>query len=201
MALPKKVKIVDVGPRDGLQNEKRDGARPRSRSSWSTACRRGPARRSRSTSFVSPEVGAADGRQRRRDGRHPRASPACAIRCWCPTCKGFDAALAARPRRGRRVRRGHRGVLPAQHQLLDRREPRALRGRSCAKPRARRACACAATISCVLGCPYEGEVDARAGGAGRARLYATRLLRISARPTPSASARRARCSAVIEARR
>ena len=27
------------------------------------------------------EVGAADGRRRRRDGAHPRASPACAIRC------------------------------------------------------------------------------------------------------------------------
>ena len=58
-----------------------------------------------------------------------------------PNMKGFEAALPTQARRDRGVRRGQRGLQPAQHQLLDRREHRALRagGRGGARGRHQRA--------------------------------------------------------------
>ena len=109
-----------------------------------------------------------------------------------PNMKGFEARAGGEGRRGRRVRRGERSVLAAEHQLLDRRESieRFAAGR---RRRARRtACACAATISCVLGCPYEGEVDAGARSADVAAADARHGRYESRSATPSASARPAR---------
>lgn len=68
MTLPKKVKLVEVGPRDGLQNE----AQP-----VPTAVKIELIHRLQdaglpviqATAFVSPKVGAADGGQRAGDGR------------------------------------------------------------------------------------------------------------------------------------
>ena len=76
------------------------------------------------TSFVSPKwvpqmADAAEvmARIRRKPGvRYPVLTP---------NMKGFDAALAAQGRRGRRVRRRDRDVLAQEHQLQHRREPRA----------------------------------------------------------------------------
>jgi hypothetical protein len=68
MKLPNKVKIVEVGPRDGLQNEK-EAYPPPSRSNWSTACR-APVFQCRSGVLRVAEMGAADGDQRRSHGRH-----------------------------------------------------------------------------------------------------------------------------------
>ena len=82
--IPNRVTLVDVGPRDGLQNEKQPvSAAAQDRAGAPPAGGR-PAR-DRGHQLRQPEVGAADGRQRRGHGRHPSASPACATRCWCRT--------------------------------------------------------------------------------------------------------------------
>jgi hydroxymethylglutaryl-CoA lyase len=160
-ALPSRVKLVDVGPRDGLQNEKQ-AVRRRSRSSWCTGCRRPGCRRSR-----SPASSARSGC--RRWATTPRSWPASSAKPgWrysvlVPNMKGLDTALSA-PREqwpdevvvfGRR----ERGLQPAQHQLLDRRERRALpaggRGRQGEGHQGPRR-----GISVALGCPYQGEVSA-----------------------------------------
>ena len=83
-SLPSSVTLVDVGPRDGLQNEKQTGRRgdqDRARA----AAPGGRPEGDRGHQLRQPEVGAADGRQRRRARRHRAASPACATRCWCRT--------------------------------------------------------------------------------------------------------------------
>ena len=80
MALPHQVKIVEVGPRDGLQNEKEFVA---------TAIKIELINRLSAAGFRNVEVGlvrvaemgAANGRRRRRDGRHRAPRRARSIRC------------------------------------------------------------------------------------------------------------------------
>ena len=76
--IPSRVTLVDVGPRDGLQNEK-EPVGPTTRSSSCTACRP-RLREIEVTSFVSPKwvPQMADNAQVMAASS---ASPACATRC------------------------------------------------------------------------------------------------------------------------
>jgi hydroxymethylglutaryl-CoA lyase len=97
MTLPKRVKLVEVGPRDGLQNEKRS-CRRRSRSNSSNVCRC-RAVGDRGDLVRVAEVGAADGRQRRGPalaaGEPAARRPGVSYPVLTPNLKGFDAALEA----------------------------------------------------------------------------------------------------------
>ena len=78
-----------------------------------------------------------------------------------PNLKGFEAALAAGADEVAVFVAATEVVLAAEHQLLDRRKPGPrgadLRRGQGAGVRVR------GYISCVLGCPYEGEVDPARG--------------------------------------
>ena len=108
--LPERVTIYEVGPRDGLQNEKalvpadvKDGVR-------TPAARRRAAGR-RGDQLRAPEVGAAAGRRRGADDP-PRRRTGATCRCWSPTSAastgrsssgcGTSRSSARRPRRSRR---------------------------------------------------------------------------------------------------
>ena len=186
------VTICDVGPRDGLQNEpetlapavraelvsrlaRRTGCRAsrRSRSCATIACRRWPAPRRSS-------------RQLQRGGAE--------LSGLVLNERGYErfAADGARPRQLHARR--DRELQPAQRQRDARRGGRA---------RARRSSRAASvpatvTVSCALGCPFEGEVDpgrrrrpvraARRRGRARARRHDRR--RDAAARAPARRARR-----------
>ncbi|MBK7117601.1 MAG: hydroxymethylglutaryl-CoA lyase [Comamonadaceae bacterium] len=154
MNIPSRVKLVDVGPRDGLQNEKQPVPAAvkielvhRLQAAGLTEIE--------VTSFVSPKwvpqmadnAEVMAGIQRQSGVRYSVLTP---------NMTGFEAALKSKPGRDRGLRRGQRGLQPAQHQLLDCREHRALcargAGGAAAGIRVRGA------MSCTVGCPYEGEI-------------------------------------------
>ena len=164
--LPAHVTLVEVGPRDGLQNEKQ----PVSTAQKVELVHRLQAaglREIEVTSFVSPKwvpqmadnaaVMAAIERQ-----------PGVRYSVLTPNLKGFEAALGSRP--------DEIVVFAAASEAFSQRNincsiaesHRALRagrrGGAC-----RTASRCAAAVSVALGCPYQGEVDARRGRARRAR--------------------------------
>ena len=126
--IPSRVTLVDVGPRDGLQNEKQTGRRGRQDRARAPPAGRRPAR-DRGHELRQPEVGAADGRQRGRDRRHREEARRPLLGAdpehEGPRRRALGAARRV-ARRDRRLRRGDRGVQPEEHQLLDRREHRAL---------------------------------------------------------------------------
>ena len=154
------VTIVEVGPRDGLQNE---------RAAVSTADKIAFVDRlsaaglagHRSLGLRQPEVGAADGRRgggvrrHRPAARHPlhraRAEP-----------RRARARARRRRRRDRHLRRGDRNLQPQEHQPEHRRVARRLRGRS-ATARSRPGCGCAAICRRRSAVPYEGEVPPDSG--------------------------------------
>ena len=196
MALPARVRLVEVGPRDGLQNEKAMVPTDVKVALIDLLTDAGFAA-IEATSFVSPKwvpqmADAADvmARIRRKPGvRYPVLTP---------NMKGFERRCARQGRRGRGVRRGVGVLLAEEHQLLDRREPRARapdlrRGGGQCGIRVR------GYISCVLGCPYEGDVDPRTV----AEVAATRCTRWaptrSRWATRSAPARPARPQALLAA--
>ena len=194
-----------------------------SRSARATACRTKPAavptadkvalrrravgapgtRRSRSSAFVSPEVGAADGRRRRGVRRHRAARRRALHRAGAEPGR-------PRPRRCRRRRPRSRSSPPRRetfsrrniNQSIDESLARYRRGLR-RGPR-RRGCGCAAICRPAFGCPFEGavpparvaDVDRRAAGAGRLRGGGQRHHRRRA-PGPGAArprrGRRATC--------
>ena len=123
--IPSRVTLVEVGPRDGLQNEK-EPVGTDDKVELVHRLQAAGLREIEVTSFVSPKwvPQMADNAQvmaaiRREAGVR--------YSVLTPNLKGFEAALPSQARRDRGVRRRHRGLQPAQHQLLDRREHRALR--------------------------------------------------------------------------
>ena len=159
MALPKKVKMVEVGPRDGLQNEAQNVP---------TAVKIELIDRLtdaglpvvEATAFVSPKwvpqmADNADvmaGIRRKKGVDYP---------VLVPNRKGLDAAIAAGC--------DEVVVFGAATESFSKRNTnctideraRALFG-SLRGSHFPRACGCAAIFRCCLGCPYEGEVEARA---------------------------------------
>jgi hydroxymethylglutaryl-CoA lyase len=157
MALPRKVRLVEVGPRDGLQNEKAMVPADVKVALIDLLTDAGfPA--IEATSFVSPKwvpqmADAAEvmARIRRKPGvRYPVLTP---------NLKGFEAALAARA--------DEVAVFVAASETFSQKNINC--GIAESLDRARPVFAAAAThgirvrgyISCVLGCPYEGDVDPR----------------------------------------
>jgi len=155
MKLPARVRLVEVGPRDGLQNEKAEvpadvkvGLIDRLTEAGFPAIE--------ATSFVSPKwvpqmADAAEvmARIRRKEGvRYPVLTP---------NLKGFEAALAAKA--------DEVAVFVAASETFSRKNINCGIAESLERARPIFAAAKAngvrvrGYISCVLGCPYEGEVD------------------------------------------
>ena len=93
MTLPKSVKIVEVGPRDGLQNEKALVASPIKAELIERLAAAG-CRHIEATSFVSPQkipqlADAAEVMKK------IRRAPGVVYSALTPNLKGFDAAIAA----------------------------------------------------------------------------------------------------------
>ena len=114
------------------------------------------------------QVGAADGRRRRGLGAASSARPASRYPVLVPNSRASSRALAAGADEVAVFGAASESVLAAEHQLLDRRDPRALPpgARSGARPHGVRV---RGYVVCVLGCPYEGEVAGRGSGARRRR--------------------------------
>jgi len=157
MALPARVRLVEVGPRDGLQNEqtmvptdvKVALIDPLTDAGFAAI---------EATSFVSPKwvpqmADAPDvmARIRRKDGvRYPVLTP---------NMKGFDAALAAKA--------DEVAVFVAASEAFSLKNINCSIAESLERARpifdaaAANAVRVRGYISCVLGCPYEGKVGAR----------------------------------------
>ncbi|MEO8344842.1 MAG: hydroxymethylglutaryl-CoA lyase [Betaproteobacteria bacterium] len=157
MALPGKVRLVEVGPRDGLQNEPTMVPADIKVALIDLLTDAGfPA--IEATSFVSPKwvpqmADAADvmARIRRKPGvRYP---------VLAPNMKGFDAALAAGA--------DEVAVFVAASETFSQKNINCSIAESLERARPIVAAAAAHSIrargyiSCVLGCPYEGDVDPR----------------------------------------
>jgi hydroxymethylglutaryl-CoA lyase len=157
MALPKRVRLVDVGPRDGLQNEKADVPTDVKVALVDMLSDAGfPA--IEATAFVSPKwvpqmADAAEvmARIRRQPGvRYPVLTP---------NLKGFEAALAARADEvavfvAATESFSHRNINCSIAESLERAQP-VFDAAKAHDVRVR------GYISVVLGCPYEGDVDPR----------------------------------------
>ena len=91
--IPSQVKIVEVGPRDGLQNEE---AVVPSETKFELIER-------------LADAGAADGRQRSGDGGHHQAR-CCGLPGFDAQFAGLRCSAASRRLRGRRLRRGFGGA-------------------------------------------------------------------------------------------
>ena len=155
MRLPNKVRLVDVGPRDGLQNEQADVPTAVKVALIDQLSAAGfPA--IETTSFVSPKwvpqmADAADvmARIERRPGTR--------YSVLTPNLKGFEAALAARA--------DEVAVFVAASESFSRRNINCSIAESLerAQPVFEAAKAHGVRVrgyvSCVLGCPYEGDVD------------------------------------------
>ena len=157
MGLPSRVRLVEVGPRDGLQNEQAMVPTDVKVALIDLLTDAGfPA--IEATSFVSPKwvpqmADAADvmARIRRKPGvRYPVLTP---------NMKGFEAALAAKA--------DEVAVFVAASETFSRKNINCSIDESLERARPIFDAAAAAGvrvrgyISCVLGCPYEGKVDPR----------------------------------------
>ncbi len=157
MALPTNVRLVEVGPRDGLQNEQAMVPADIKVALIDLLTDAGfPA--IEATSFVSPKwvpqmADAADvmARIRRKPGvRYPVLTP---------NLKGFEAAMAANA--------DEVAVFVAASESFSQRNINCTIAESLERARpifaaaAARAVRVRGYISCVLGCPYEGDVDPR----------------------------------------
>jgi hydroxymethylglutaryl-CoA lyase len=165
--LPSRVSIVDVGPRDGLQNEKTPIATEVKVELVDRLTRAG-FRNIEVTSFVSPKwvPQMADGAEvMARIARKPGVTYSVLV----PNMKGFEGALAARA--------DEIVVFAAASEAFSRKNINC----SIAESIERFAPVCEAArahgirirgaISCALGCPYQGEVKPEAVG------YVARLMK------------------------
>jgi len=155
--LPARVRLVEVGPRDGLQNEQAMVPVDVKVALIDRLTEAGHAA-IEATAFVSPkwvpqmaDAAAVMARIRRRDGvRYPVLTP---------NIQGFEAALAARA--------DEVAVFVAASEAFSRRNINCTIGESLERAKPVFAAAAAhgirvrGYVSCVLGCPYEGEIDPR----------------------------------------
>jgi hydroxymethylglutaryl-CoA lyase len=154
-ALPKRVRLVEVGPRDGLQNEKETVATDVKIALIDRLSEAGFAA-VEATAFVSPKwvpqladaVAVMGGIRRVTGVRYPVLTP---------NMKGFEAALAARA--------DEVAVFVAASETFSRKNINCSISESLERVQPIYAAAAAhgvrvrGYISCVLGCPYEGAVD------------------------------------------
>jgi isopropylmalate/homocitrate/citramalate synthase len=173
--LPSRVRLVEVGPRDGLQNEAQPVPTEVKVALIDRLTEAGfPA--IEATAFVSPkwvpqmaDAAAVMARIRRRDGvRYPVLTP---------NLQGFEAAMAASA--------DEVAVFVAASEAFSRRNINCTIAESLerAKPvfgaAAGRGVRVRAYISCVLGCPYEGDVDPRRVAEVAAALHALGAYEVS----------------------
>jgi len=175
MKLPAKVRLVDVGPRDGLQNEKATVPTDVKVALIDMLADAGfPA--VEATAFVSPKwvpqmADAADvmARIARKAGvRYPVLTP---------NLKGFEAALAARADEvavfvAASESFSRKNINCSIDESLERAQP-VFEAAKASGVRVR------GYISCVLGCPYEGDVDPRKVAEVAAALHAMGAYEIS----------------------
>ena len=158
--------IVEVGPRDGLQNERGSIDTATKVGAGRCAQRRRPVRH-RGRRVREPPVGAADGRY---GGGLPPDSPPADVRytALVPNLEGTAARARLRRVRGGHLRRSIGDIQPAQHQPDGRRIARRVRGgprqASAGGVRVR------AYLSTAFGCPFEGRRTGRRVGDVAARL-------------------------------
>ncbi|HJV89659.1 MAG TPA: hydroxymethylglutaryl-CoA lyase [Holophagaceae bacterium] len=175
MAFPDRVKIVDVGPRDGLQNEARPVA-----TEHKVALIEGLAEAGlpvvEATSFVSPKwvpqmADAADVLAR------IRRKPGVGYPVLTPNLKGFEAALAAGATEvaifgAASEAFSQKNINCSIAESLDRFQPVMDAAKAAGIP-------VRGYVSCVLGCPYEGEVAASKVAEVAGRLFAMGCYEIS----------------------
>ncbi len=166
-SLPQRVRIVDVGPRDGLQNEKAIVPTDVKVALIERLADAGVGN-VESTSFVSPKwvpqmADAAEVMAR------IRRKPGVVYSVLVPNMKGFEGALAARA--GEVVVFGAASEAFSQKNIncsiaesIERFRPVVAAARAAGVP-------VRGAISCALGCPYQGEVAPAAVG------YVARLMR------------------------
>jgi hydroxymethylglutaryl-CoA lyase len=167
MAFPDKVRLVEVGPRDGLQNEQAMVPTDVKVALIDMLADAGfPA--IEATSFVSPKwvpqmADAADVMAR------IRRKPGVRFSVLTPNMKGFEAAIAAKADEvavfvAASETFSHRNINCGIAESLDRARPIF----AAAKAHAVRV---RGYISCVLGCPYEGRIDPQRVAAIAHALY------------------------------
>jgi hydroxymethylglutaryl-CoA lyase len=165
--LPARVRIVDVGPRDGLQNEK--GVVPTDvKVALIEALADAGVREIEATSFVSPKwvpqmADAADVMRR------VRRKPGVRYAVLAPNMKGFEGALAAKADEvvvfgAASEAFSQKNINCSIAESIERFRP-VTRAALDAGMRVRGA------ISCSLGCPYQGKVEPEAVG------YVAKLMR------------------------
>ena len=119
-----------------------------------------------------------------------RASPACAIRCWCRTNRATSARARSAPTKSRC------SPPPRKPSTARTSTPRSTNrssaSRRCWNARSADGVRVRGYVSTVLGCPYQGEVPVGRRGARRASACTRWAATRSRSATPSASARRAR---------
>lgn len=139
MSLPKHVRLVEVGPRDGLQNEAQPISVADKVRLVDDLTEAGLAY-IEVGSFVSPKwvpqmAGSAEvfaGIQQR---------PGVTYAALAPNLRGFEDALAAGVKEVAVFAAASEAFSRPQHQLLDQRQPQALRADHGSRPSPRRACA------------------------------------------------------------
>jgi hydroxymethylglutaryl-CoA lyase len=171
MNLPKSVKIVEVGPRDGLQNEGRAVPTPVKLELIERLARAG-LRAIEATAFVSPKriPQMADHAEVLREVMaNARHHPGVTYPVLVPNMKGFEAALAAGAEEiavfgaasetfsQKNINCSIAESLARFHPVVEAARAHGMRVRG--------------YVSCVLGCPFEGEVAARQVAEVAASLY------------------------------
>ena len=158
MSLPAKVRIVEVGPRDGLQNEKQ---LVDTDTKVELIARLGKAglKAIEATSFVSPKWVPQMGDAAEVMARIERL-PGVAYPVLTPNLKGFEAALAAGAQEvavfaAASESFSRKNINCSIAESLQRFEP-VMTAAQDAGVRVR------GYVSCVLGCPYEGEIAPQA---------------------------------------
>jgi len=175
MGLPEKVKIVEVGPRDGLQNEKQAIATATKLELIERLAEAG-CRAIEATAFVSPKwtPQMAD-----HDAvlRGVKRRPGVAYPVLTPNLKGFQAALAAGAEEV--------AVFASASESFSRKNINCSIAESLERflPLMEAAREASVTVrgyvSCVLGCPYEGDVDPKAAARVAKSLFEMGCFEIS----------------------
>jgi hydroxymethylglutaryl-CoA lyase len=156
MALPTHVKLLDVGPRDGLQNEK-ENVSTADKARLVSLLQDAGLKEIEVTSFVSPKWVPQMG-----DNTAVMAAierrPGVRYSVLVPNMKGLEPALASRPDEilvftAASEAFTQKNINCSIAESLERFEP-VIAGAKAAGVKVR------AALSCALGCPYEGEISA-----------------------------------------
>lgn len=156
MALPSHAKILDVGPRDGLQNEKENVATAH-KAQLVTMLQDAGLREIEVTSFVSPKWVPQMGDNAAVMAAIPRRADV-RYSVLVPNLKGLDAALASKPDEilvftAASEAFTQKNINCSIAESLERFAP-VIAGAHAAGVKVR------AALSCALGCPYEGDISA-----------------------------------------